>query len=370
MKKNGVYKISGIYDSDILVNNIIDEEKNKNYILLNINKDIIATTVIDGKIIETRVLGSGVNEIIERYKAKFESYQKAYEACKKINVYEENDSNDKELEEVAEPILQDVIKNISTFVTKYKMNIDKIFLSGNITLFNNIDLLLKEYFDLKCEILLPKMVHKEEKNITEIVEIIPAISIAYEHLVGNGSKNFLSKDKNKLKFDSESFKNISKLSVAVSIVTVLFIVYISFGIVYRSMVDGMVEETNASILEIDENINRINEDIKYISENKEEYQKVNTQVDEILDNKDGNGSTYNVAAFLQNIMRIIPENVKLNSISSDDNKNIKIIAESDSYSNLGYFISELKLEGTLNNITINDVKNGNITTVEIGGELP
>lgn len=374
--KNRLYKVSGIYPANILVNNIVDFA-DKNYILLNINSEIIANVVIDGKVVDIKNLGEGINKILDSFKERLGSYQKAYEACRKINVYSEDMSNqDGELENIAEPVLQNVIKSISTFVTKYRMNINKIYITGKITLFNNLDILLKEYFDIKCEILIPKVVKKDEKDITEIVEVTPAISIAYEHLTRNNKNNFLSSGKNSI-FKKENFiesenKNIGVLNVALGIISILFVTYVTFGAIYSNRVNKIVKEANDSIIEINSNSSKINEDIKYISENKEKYKKINTQVDEIvkdLSSENANGA-YNVATFLQNIIRIIPENVKLNSISSDDNKNIKIVAESDSYANLGYFISELKLEGTLNNITITDVKNGDITTVEIGGELP
>lgn len=374
--KNSKYKVDGIYPTDILVNNIIDK-KDKNYILLNIGSKIIASAVLDNKVVEIKTLGEGITKIIEEFKEKLGTYQKAYLACRKINVYsEELSSNDSQLEEIAEPILQDVLKSISSFVTKYKINVSNIYITGDITLFNNIDILLKEYFNLKCEILIPKIVKKDDKDIAEIVEVTPAISIAYEHINSNNKNNFLAKNNKKRLFGQgeikENNKNLDVLSISLGIVSILFITYISFGTIYSNKVNKMVDEANSSIMQINSNITKINDDIKYISENKEKYKKINEQVEKIEEklSNDNSSGAYNVATFLQNIIRIIPENVKLNSISSDDNKNIKIVAESDSYANLGYFISEIKLEGTLKNVTITDVKNGNITTVEIGGELP
>lgn len=377
ISKNGLYKVSGIYPANILMHHIVDE-KSLNYILLNINSDIIATAVLDGKIVEMKNLGTGINAIIEKFKDRLGSYQKAYEACRQINVYTESneDSNDKELESIAEPILQEVVKNISTFVTKYKVNMDKIYLTGLINLFGNLDILLKEYFDLKCEILVPKMIKKEEKDITGVIEVSPAIAIAYEHMVNKDPKNFLLKESRKISwnmFGEMNHKNIDSLKIALGLVTILFVTYISFGAIYSSRVNRIVSDANNNILEINSSITKITEDIAYVSENKEKYEKINTQVDDVLkalsDESNRNGA-YNVATFLQNIIRIIPEDVRLISISSDDNKNVKMIAESDSYASLGYFVSELKLEGTLKNITITDVQNGEITTIEIGGELP
>ena len=45
-------------------------------------------------------------------------------------------------------------------------------------------------------------------------------------------------------------------------------------------------------------------------------------------------------------------------------------ASSSSYADLGYFVSELKINGTLNDIKVNKVTNGTTTVVEIGGVLP
>lgn len=375
--KNDRYKVSGIYPANILVNNIVDS-KVKDYILLNISSKIIASVIIDNKIVETKILGNGITKIIEEFKEKLGSYQNVYLACRKINVYSENSSNnDGELEDIAEPILQDIIKNISSFVTKYKMNVNNMYITGDITLFRNIDILLKEYFDLNCDILIPKIVKKDNSDIAEIVEVTPAIVIAYEHINSNNKNNFLVKNNKKTLFQRENTKdknnkNLNVLEITLGIVTILFITYISFGTIYSNKVNKIVEEANSGINNINSNISKINEDIKYISENKEKYKKINEQVEKVVKNLSDNNinGAYNVATFLQNIIRIIPENVKLNSISSDDNKNIKIVAESDDYANLGYFISEIKLEGTLKNVTITDVKNGDITTVEIGGELP
>ena len=375
---NHSYKVSGVYPANLLINNMVNDTE-KNYVILNINKDIIVTSVIDGNNVEIKRIGTGIEGIIESFKEKLGSYPKAYEACRRINVYTDGvDLNDKELESIAEPILQDVIKSISTFVTKYKINIEKIFLTGQINLFRNLDVLLKEYFDLNCEILVPKIINSKTKDISEVVEITPAISIAYEYLNGNKSQNYLTKLSNinsfkSINFNSIKFDNLNLLKFAFSVLSIAFVVYIAFGVIYSNRVNKIVNDTNNATLEIDENILKVNEDIKYVSENKMQYQKINTQVDEalnILSNEKSPNGAYNVSIFLQNIIRIIPEGVKLNSISSDDNKNVKIVAESDSYANLGYFISELKLEGTLKNVTINDVKNGDITIVEIGGELP
>ena len=47
-----------------------------------------------------------------------------------------------------------------------------------------------------------------------------------------------------------------------------------------------------------------------------------------------------------------------------------IVARSKSYSELGYFVSQLKLKGVLDNVKTGNVEHGNYITVTIGGDLP
>ena len=97
---------------------------------------------------------------------------------------------------------------------------------------------------------------------------------------------------------------------------------------------------------------------------------VSDTVEKIREGKNGKYTTYNVANFMQKIAKYIPENVELQTISSDDNKSVTIVAKSSSYAELGYFISQLKLKGILTNIKTGNVQTGSYITVTIGGDLP
>ena len=85
----------------------------------------------------------------------------------------------------------------------------------------------------------------------------------------------------------------------------------------------------------------------------------------------GKVSTYNVASFLQKLIKVIPKNVTLDTLKSDDNKNVVITMYSNKYADLGYFVAQLKLEGILNSVKVNKIENSaDKITIEIGGELP
>lgn len=370
------YQVDQVYSSALTISKMVLEE---NYLLLNLDQEVILSTILNGQMVDIRSFGPGMREIIEKCYHKFGSYQKAYEACRQINVYSENTEteNDIEVEKIVEPIIQEVIKKISTFVTKYKAHIDKIVLTGCATLFHNLDILLSEYFDLKCEILVPNMISNQEEigNIAEIVEVTSAIAMAYAYLQKDIHYTFqLQNGKESWKHSNNSIveRKVPVLISALGITAIACITYMLFGTLYSNRADHVISGANEKLVELNENTARINEDIQYIIENREKYDAINKQVEKLAESLQENHgrSTYNVATFLQNMIRIIPDEVTLISISSDDNKNIKLIAESDSYPSLGYFISELKLEGTLRDIKINEIKNGEITTVEIGGELP
>jgi len=168
---------------------------------------------------------------------------------------------------------------------------------------------------------------------------------------------------------------ISSIVTCIGIVAALSIVaYFSFSILYFGSIDTTLEELDNAIASITEEKNMVSSDISHITASTNEYKKVNEKVEEIVKDIEKNNiskyTTYNVASFLQSIIKIIPKNVQLKAITSDDNKNIVIKAQSNSYADLGYFISSLKLSGTLNNIKIKNVQNDTSSIVEIGGELP
>ena len=70
-------------------------------------------------------------------------------------------------------------------------------------------------------------------------------------------------------------------------------------------------------------------------------------------------------------MYIIPERVQLTSIVNTTGRKIKIVAQSDKYDQLGYFIAKIKLDKMLNNtISSSGQKAAGVVTVTIEGELP
>lgn len=405
------YPIANMYPAELVMNRIVpaDEEK---YILVNLDDLLSVYVVINGKIADIKFFDFGLRQLLADFSTKLGSMQRAYEACKQLNVYSEGESNnDKELESIAEPILQDILRSVLAIVNKYRTNVNKVILTGTGIVFTNIDILFREFLDMKSEILKPDFIQMNSniKNIAEVLETTPAIAIAYEHLstqkTGVGYLNSINKMKKgfsslfdkkarlqkknrdpkapkesradklkKLSIDIEE-ETATPIAICTAIVTcVLLVSYILFSSVYSNTVDKTLKTIDKTKNEIAELREQVNSDIKYINTNMKKYKEINDNVSDVVqqieNNQIGKFTTYNVASFMQNIIKVIPKNVQLKTITSDDNKNIKITAQSDSYADLGYFVAELKLSSTLKNVKINKINNGETTVIEIGGELP
>lgn len=400
------YSVTDILPSQFLMHRLVPQDE-KNYMLVNLDDILSISIVIDGKLVDLKSYDIGMKQILSDFSAKLGSYQKAYEACKQLNVYsDEETNNDKLLESIAEPVLQDILRNIGALGRRYETKLDKVFLAGNGIVFTNIDVLVKEYLDVKCEILKPDFIHNMSnvRNVAEMLETTQAMAIAYEILnpenknlefINNKAKlkkglgSLFSKTKKEKKNRQKSPGKIASKLPGIEVVedkivaiatnslivigSVLF-TYVLFSNIYISSVNKTLKQLDKNKKQVDTATADVKNDINYINLNKSEYKEINDEVrsikSKIENNQIGKFTTYNVASFLQNIIKVIPRNVQLKTISSDDNKNVKITAVSNSYADLGYFVSELKLKSTLNNIKINSINNGETTTIEIGGELP
>ena len=97
----------------------------------------------------------------------------------------------------------------------------------------------------------------------------------------------------------------------------------------------------------------------------ESLKAINDKISNIEERKNS------IPNLLNQITYIVPEGVQLTSIKNTTDRNIEIIARSDNYDQLGYFIAKIKLEGILNNTTSSSgEKNEGLVTVKIEGELP
>lgn len=393
--------ISGITPAKPIVKRLVSDEES-NYILINIDTTLSITVVINKKIVEFKSYSIGMKQLLADFTTNLGSYEKAYNTCKQMNVYTEGESsNDPTLEQIVEPIFQEILKEALSVVNNYKNSVSQIFLSGIGTAFTNVDLLFSQFLDIKCTMLKPFFIKDttDVRYMSEIVESTEAIALAYEYLnpkyselqyvatkakinnkinkmFSGGEKNKPPKEKKVAKDNNIQIKDTTlDIITYISIVSVVVLIsYIFFTVIYNISVNKMIKDMENKKQNILAQTQAVNDDIIYINRNMNEYKEINDEIEDIKNkiesNQIGKFSTYNVASFLQNIIKIIPTNVQLVNISSDDNKYVTLTASSTEYEDLGYFFAQLKLEKVLNNAKIIKINNGETTTVEIGGDLP
>jgi len=391
--------LSGLYSVEYILNNITSQQTN--YILLDVNEKTTMILVSNNTPIAIKEIDFNMNSILDNLAIQEGSYEKACELCRAINVVSE-DSLDYKLESIIEPAIQDLLNRVGNAIDGANFKYGKVLLSGLINLFINIDVLFEQYFGIETEKLKPTVLNLDEStiNMSEVIEVNEALALAYEGLTKNKNelnfysngfsvqkgvrKNFNIKDL--LKPQSNNGHRVSVLpsinkeqvekALLFSNLTAasLLVGYGVFSGIYNSSMTSLEEKLKQDIDLLKAETSKVSSDILYVNNIKSKYvtynQYISTTVAKIKEGKIGKYTTYNVANFMQKVARYIPSNVELQSIASNDNKTVTLVASSTSYAELGYFISQLKLKGILENVTTGAVEHGSKITVTIGGDLP
>lgn len=390
------FKIKGVYPLSSIIAGLVPKEE-KNYALINIEEETTLNIILEGKQVAAIPIEEGMKQILEDIADHMGSYAKAYETCKTINVYtQEANLNNPEIEKIIEPILHKILQQVETSLRLYRGKFQKIFITGMAVLFTNIDILFEQYFGMTAQILKPYFTKGGVgiRNVAEVIEANSAAALANGMLIQAYEKyNFLNqidkkggkKGLNKKTFKkigvqmpTFSYANIDELTGKVILANLiggtLVAGYLTFGIIYTNQTKKTENDINSNVSKINEQSALIKKDTEFITKNKDKYKEVNDMVTDIVGkiqaNDIGSYRTYNVANFMQQIMKFIPKDVQLISISSNDNKHIEIVAKSNSYASLGYFVSQLKLEGIISGVKIEKVTHGEEIEVSIGGDLP
>lgn len=386
VKQNKI-KPSGVYPLVFVLNNMVDKS-NSNYMYINIDESTDIIEVENGEISDITKFPIGMGDIISEISTYCGSTAKAYDLCKSINVFtEEKGINDPEIEKIVEPKLQDILHRIEEKIKTMKVQPQKIFISGIGTLFTNVDMLFEGYFSIASEVVKPYFVKTEDgtNNISELIETTEAMALAHEYLLpSKGNINFVDGKTKKYKgidlknkfsgFCIGSEKLYSSMLFTDIILGIVLLLYIAFGIVYGMQTDKMSKGVSDNVSSVTNELTKVQADIDYIKENTKKYSDINSFVEETVRKIEGNEigkySTYNVANFMQKIIKYIPQGVQIENISSNDNKHITMIAKSESYADIGYFVSQVKLEEILINVAVEKVEHTSYVTVTLGGDLP
>lgn len=382
--------------------NILQIEKNKNVMIVNLEDITTITTIIDRNVYNIDISSMGLREAFDKINEKENSELKTYEILKNTTIYTmEMQSNvtdvaNNEYLQYIVPELYKIVKEITTMVDNYK-KIDQIYLTGYGTVINNVDLYFQEYFKgIKVEILKPFFTNSiPNANIKDFIEVNDAISLAIQGLgfgikklnfrkedtwekikalltsdvslgggvkVNKGSKSNKTSLKDKFNFNlnlSGKFKNLERGLISDCIVLFLIIVFycVSSSIITKQ-INSSIAKTNEVIQDTTTQIQNAQADDSKILGKKTDYEKYKTNLENTSSAIENKRSRKNqIPTLLNKIVYTIPKGVQLTSIKNTEiTKNgqtlqhITIEAQSPKYEQLAYFKAKLKNANILEDV--------------------
>lgn len=384
--------------------NILQIEKNKNVMIVNLEDITTITTIIDRNVYNIDISSMGLREAFDKINEKENSELKTYEILKNTTIYTmEMQSNvtdvaNNEYLQYIVPELYKIVNEITTMVDNYK-KIDQIYLTGYGTVINNVDLYFQEYFKgIKVEILKPFFTNSiPNANIKDFIEVNDAISLAIQGLgfgikklnfrkedtwekikalltsdvslgggikVNKGSKSNKTSLKDKFKFNFNlnlggKFKNLERGLISDCIVLFLIIVFycVSSSIITKQ-INSSIAKTNEVIQDTTTQIQNAQADDSKILGKKTDYEKYKTNLENTSSAIENKRSRKNqIPTLLNKIVYTIPKGVQLTSIKNTEiTKNgqtlqhITIEAQSPKYEQLAYFKAKLKNANILEDV--------------------
>ena len=400
------YKVSTITPIGTAIANVASINPKENMIILNIEEGTTITSIVNQKIYNVDKLEEGSGEILSKIVSKENSYSKAYEICKNSTIYtmegkELQDEQNEYLDYIM-PTLYKIVTKVQEYVANLTIKFDKIYITGIMSVVNNIDLYFQEFFQTeRCEILKPYFVSENIKiNIKDYIEVNSAIAIAMQGLgygiknmnfkkpslvdqlpdwlkidVSLGNKN--QKEKKKINFSlSGKFDATERwLLRGAAGVLMLTLLYSGFAFYLDTKINEKIEEaeevssyTDTQIAAVESDISKIDEKANKYKEMEEELININAEIQNNLSLK---GSIPNL---LMKIMTVIPKDVQITEIENttdNESRHIVIRAQSRYYDELGYFKAKLKEDQILTNVvSTQGEKQGEFVKIVIEGDLP
>ena len=166
-----------------IINLIKDKGVGQNSLIINIEDSTKLTIVKNGQVFELINIPIGMDEVISSLAEKYNSYARAYEACKGIDAYadidilEEDTSEGQTVRDILMPTLYELKQRIMLELQPYLNDFADIYVTGTGIIVNNIDLYIAEAFPGKrVEILIPYFVNKERNSLKDVLEVNSALA--------------------------------------------------------------------------------------------------------------------------------------------------------------------------------------------------
>ena len=400
------YNVSTISPIGVGICNIANLEPKENILIINMEEVTTLTFVTDKKVYEVTTLEEGARTVLDSIANKENSYSKAYEICKNSTIYT---MESKDLQEEENVYLDDIMPTIYQIANKTKeilekqtLKIDKIYLTGTLSVINNIDLYFQEFFKTeKCEILKPFFIKDSVKiNIKDYIEVNSAIALATQGLgYGIKSINFktrtLKDDLNDLaskfqkdgdgkkdgkktfKFDFDLSGGLDKIELNLCRlaggILLLTAIYSGFVIFLNNGIEAKMKEITEVKQDTTAQIQAVSTDIEKTNAKTAQYSQLRQNLEDARkETESGNRDRKAIPNLLTRIRSTVPRGVQLQSITQTG-RHIVIEAQSQRYEQLGYFKGVLKVQGILDPDTIissDGEKQGDLIRIRIEGDLP
>ena len=386
--------------------NIAPLKQKENILIVNMEDKTTVTTIIGQKVYDVVTLEEGSQNILEGISARENSYLKAYDICKNTTIYT---MEGKDLQEKENEYLNNIIPTLYTIANKVKdikdsslTKINKVYLTGTVSVINNIDLYFEEILNgTKCEILKPFFIEDNYKiNMKDYIEVNSAIALAMQGLeygvrdinfrrktaieqlkmllntnIG-GSKEKESDEKKlskiNIKFNMDSPKIKTWALRELIMVIVLALAYTTIASIISTGLNIKRGEINSAKEEIETQIGLINRDKSKVDIKSSDYTTLTNNLKTIKSDLTQKNSVKNmIPTLLSQVMNIIPKEVQLTSIENTSNKHIVISAQSSKYEQLAYFKALLKSKNVLDSVVSTEAtKEGDTIKITIEGDVP
>ncbi len=399
-------KLSTITPIGMCIPNIANIKPKENILIVNMEDITTVTSVVDQKVYSVEKINVGANEVLDRIVAKENSYSKAYEICRNSTIYtmegkELQDEENEYLDDIM-PILYKIVTKVQDYVNDSTIKYDTIYITGTLSVINNVDLYFQEYFaSEKCEILKPYFITDNAKiNIKDYIEVNSAIAIASqgvgygiqsmnfkEPAFGDRIPNWMKLDgmgnaegkskKSKFKISSggRGFDAVERwLFRSAGGILSLVLIYMAFSIYLNTQITNKIAEVDEVREDTLRQIQLVKNDTNSVKQKANRYVELSENLKNISKNIEESAKTKNVIPnLLTRIMSIIPREVQLLSIENTSGTHIVIEAQSKTYEQLGYFKAKIKEDNILNKNTVissQGEKQNEFVKVTIEGDLP
>ena len=409
----GEYTASTISPIGTSIANVASLKEKENVVIINMEEKTTVTTIVDQKIYSVETIEEGSKNVLDSINIKENSYSKAYEICKNSTIYtmEGKELQDEENEylDYIMPTLYKIASKVKETLANKTIKIDKIYITGTLSVINNVDLYFQEFFNTeKCEVMKPYFLRDNIKiNIKDYIEVNSAIGLALQGLgYGLRDMNFKKKtwkDDLNLSFsksDSVEKKNITTilgkeidLSKIFSLnlhqkldnierwmlriaggIFALTIIYSAFSMFLNYSIQSKNEEVADVRQHTQAQINAVNSDIDKVNQKTNQYEQLSDNLKNISEEAAENSrNKKSIPNLLSQIMFSIPQGVQVTSIENTNSRHIVINAQSEKYEQLGIFKAILKTQGILAPDTVvssSGTKSDNLVQIVIEGDLP